>query len=97
MAKERLGAGERKNVTPSEEQSVMRWRNVASAAGGKASWTPPPLCSCLLTSKEEGKKQESHDWEGLGFIPKQPTQDRERSAERLTRERVAAPLLCRFI
>lgn len=41
MAKERLGAGERENVTPSEEQAVRRWRNVASAAGGKASWTPP--------------------------------------------------------
>lgn len=77
--------GERKNVTPSEEQSARRRRNVASAAGGKASWTPPSsspqLCSCLLTSKEEGKKQESHDWEGLGFIPEQPTQDREGSAE----------------
>lgn len=40
MAKERFGAGERKNVTPSEEQSVRRWRNDASAAGGKASWLP---------------------------------------------------------
>lgn len=105
MAKERLAAGGgRENVTPSEEQSVTRWRNVASAAGGEASWTPPslPLCSCLLTSKEEGKKQESHDWEGLGFIPERPTQDREQSAERCrvkieARVRVAAPLWCRSI
>lgn len=77
MAKGRLGAeGEEENVTPSEEQSGTRRRNVASAAGGKASWTPPSLlCSCLLTSKEEGGgwKQESHDWEGLGFIPEQPS------------------------
>lgn len=49
--------GEEENVTPSEEQSGPRRRNVASAADGNASWTPPSLlCSCLLTSKEEGGK-----------------------------------------
>lgn len=78
--------GERKNVTPSEEQSARRRRNVASAAGGKASWSPPFLLSAalLLPLNFQGggkKKEQSHDWEGLGFIPEQPTQDREGSAE----------------
>lgn len=106
MAKERLAAGGgRENVTPSEEQSVTRWRNVASAAGGEASWTPPFSAALLLPLNFQGggkKKQESHDWEGLGFIPERPTQDREQSAERCrvkieARVRVAAPLWCRSI
>lgn len=64
-------------------------RPVGKRAGAPPS-SSPQLCSCLLTSKEEGKKQQSHDWEGLGFIPEQPTQDREGSAES------PAPPLCAF-
>lgn len=46
--------GKRKNVTPSEEQSGTRRRNVASAAGGKASWTPPLSAALLLPLNFQG-------------------------------------------
>lgn len=82
MAKGRLGAGGKKKM-------LHRARSSQEHAGGTSHLrpvgkraAPPPslLCSCLLTSKEEGgEKQESHDWEGLGFIPEQATGAREQS------------------
>lgn len=69
-----------------------RARSSQQGAGGTSHLRPvgkragPPLLSAalLLPLNFQGggkKKQESHDWEGLGFIPEQPTQDREGSAE----------------
>lgn len=71
MAEQRFGAGRarvshraRSSQPGQEERRICGcWRRELDPLHLHLS-TPPPLRSCLFTSKEEGKKQESHDREG---------------------------------
>lgn len=82
MAKGRLGAGGKKKM-------LHRARSSQEPAGGTSHLRPvgkraaPPFSALLLPLNFQGGggggKQESHDWEGLGFIPEQATGAREQS------------------